>query len=133
MTLTHSRPCGSSPALRVLVVDDDDAVRTVLCEILSVYGHVAFPAEGGRDAVRQLSRDRFGVVFVDLWMPDLSGQEVYAWIEKHRPDHVERVVFITGDHVSDSIHSFIESSGRPCVRKPFDMEQIEAMTGLVRA
>jgi len=110
------------------VVDDDHAVRDVLCEILSVYGHKPVPANGGRDAVRQLGDGEFDLVFVDLWMPDLSGQEVFTWMQQHCPAHAERAVFITGDHVSEPLHEFVSSSGRPCIHKPFDMAQIEAVT-----
>jgi DNA-binding response OmpR family regulator len=60
----------------VLVVDDDDDIRTVLSEVLRRADLDVMDAATGRDALRRAFEDRPDVVVLDLGLPDLDGMEV---------------------------------------------------------
>lgn len=97
---TAARPPAASPQMgpvrrtRILVVDDDPAVRNVLASILANAGHEVVKAGGGREGVELLQTTTFDLIFTDLGMPDMSGLEVAATVEKQSP--TTAVVMITG-------------------------------------
>jgi FixJ family two-component response regulator len=49
---------------------------------------------------RALAADMWEIVFLDVRLPDMSGPEIYARLEKSRADLAERVVFVTGGGVA---------------------------------
>ncbi len=63
---------------RALVVDDDAEVRDVLRAMLSRDGHEVVEACDGREAVEQLTAQRFDIVLLDVETPQLDGLEVMA-------------------------------------------------------
>jgi CheY-like chemotaxis protein len=83
-------------ARTALVVDDDDGVADTLTSMLSRDGLVVARAATGTEALAVLHDSTFDVVFLDLRLPDLSGEEVYAWLAAERPDVARRVIFVTG-------------------------------------
>jgi CheY-like chemotaxis protein len=64
---------------RILVVDDNDALRENISEALELEGYQVEAVAGGRQALEVLSRDPLpGVVLVDMMMPGMSGRELVA-------------------------------------------------------
>ena len=60
---------------RMLVVDDDKMVRSVLVEFLQDRGHQVDEAGNGSQAVALVQNERFDVVFLDIIMPVMNGIE----------------------------------------------------------
>jgi two-component system sensor histidine kinase/response regulator len=61
----------------ILVVDDDDDVRNMLCLVLSAEGYQAEGAADGMEALRRIrSDDPPALIFVDLMMPRMSGEDL---------------------------------------------------------
>src|SRR5690242_2608038 len=58
---------------RILLVDDDDLVRTSCAAALAGRGHVVLQSANGRDAVSALTRTAVDAVILDLLMPDMDG------------------------------------------------------------
>jgi len=74
----HSR-WDAGPPSRILVVDDNSAVRAITAIMLRTLGHDAIEAAGGEDALYLLERDRqFDLLVVDLAMPNMQGDEFVA-------------------------------------------------------
>lgn len=71
--------------LKFLVVDDDEDVRDVLCQMVSRLGHVAATASDGLEALAALRQERFDVMILDISMPRMSGMGVARWLHDH-PD-----------------------------------------------
>ncbi|MBT4821189.1 MAG: response regulator, partial [Lentisphaerae bacterium] len=113
-TVTFGRPRASSArasapthvpeGMHVLVVDDDDEVRYVLCRMLerwSLRVDDASSAQDGCAAIEAAGRaDPFGLVIVDWQMPKVKGIEVCRWIRKHFVDEEDlaapRVIMCSG-------------------------------------
>ena len=73
--------------------------------------------------------EQFDVIVTDLRMPGLDGQALYREIERRWPSQAERVVFVTGDTLSASLHEFVAHSGRPVIEKPFLPEDVRRLVG----
>lgn len=110
--------------LEILVVDDEAPIRVALARLLEKAGHTVVVVDSGSKAL-EAARDRmFDAVFLDIRMPDISGQTVFRQWESRRPDLAERVVFLTGDIVSEDLFQFLTGTGRPFIAKPFDLDVV---------
>jgi len=115
------------PALRrgrVLVVDDEEAVATVLKDMLEELQQEVTVARAVDIAWRHLVADRsaFDVVTLDLRMPDGSGQAFYAMLEKELPTVARRIIFVTGDSANAATQEFLATSHRPVLTKPLRLQ-----------
>ena len=82
-------------APRVLVVDDDDAVRTFASRVLRSAGYHVADAADGPDALRVvLAHDPFDLFVVDLAMPEMSGEELARQLRAQDPD--AKILYFTG-------------------------------------
>lgn len=119
-----SRTADAGP-LRVLVVDDDFAVRRSLVRVLR--RHDVTAVEGGAAALEVLARASFNVIVCDVMMPDVSGEAVFT---RCPPEARARFVFVTGGILDDDLRRRIAATGRPVLQKPFDAAALEAVLGL---
>jgi PAS domain S-box-containing protein len=110
----------AGPPSRILVVDDNSAVRTITAVMLRTFGHDAVEAASGQDALTVLERDRqFDLLIIDLAMPDLDGAEFAESAEQLIPG-VPRL-FITG-YAEASRR--LQRAGGEVVKKPFRRAQL---------
>lgn len=121
-------------APRVLVIDDEGAVRGVLRRWLRRRGWEVCEASDGVGALEQLRpapgdapAGEFDVIICDLRMPALSGPELHAWALQHRPDLAPRLVFASGDTQEETVAAFLRRSGCPVLEKPFEFSRLEAV------
>jgi CheY-like chemotaxis protein len=111
---------------KVLIVDDEPAIRNILARILSNKGHQAQTVSSGKAALAMLHEKGYDLLVADLKMSGLSGMDLYETLKKKRPDMADRTVFITGDTMTEETNEFLASSGRPYLAKPFTpMEFLE--------
>lgn len=66
----------TSKGARILVVDDEPAIRRFLRTVLTAHGYTVFEAARGDDAVSQVSAQRPDVIVLDLGLPDMDGVQV---------------------------------------------------------
>lgn len=79
---------------KILVVDDEEAIRFVFDLSLSEAGYDVFYAEEGEEALKILRGEDINVIFLDLNLPDMSGVELCRRIRKMKPD--ASIIAITG-------------------------------------
>ena len=111
----------------ILVVDDEPAIRSVISAFLKSLGHEVVAVATGRDALSAIAANAFDRVLLDLRMPDMSGDAVFAELRNTRPEVAERVVFVTGDVQSEATRRFLEGTGRPVLTKPFLLDDLAAL------
>ncbi|MCY2953051.1 MAG: response regulator [Planctomycetota bacterium] len=107
---------GALKGRRVLVVDDDPPTRNV-CELMlrKMRQAQVRSCASGMEALEILGIEQFDAIIMDLWMPGLSGQEVYLKMSKP----LRRcVVFLTGAAVWSMTNNFLNSTGQPALFKP---------------
>jgi signal transduction histidine kinase len=84
--------------MRLLVVDDDDRVRSVIAEMLAVDGHAVVQATGGREALALLEAGAmFDLVLTDHGMPEMTGLDLLREIKTRWPDLAVGLVTGWGD------------------------------------
>ena len=109
---------------RVLVVDDDVELATVLAAALRADHHEVEIAANGVEALALLARSRFDVILSDVRMPKLDGPGLYRELQQHHPDMLDRVVFVTGDILGRETAAFLERTRVAHLTKPFDIKQV---------
>lgn len=78
----------------LLVVDDDDAFRTMLRLTLQKFGHMVAEASNGEEALRLHEETAFDVLLIDILMPQKEGIETILEIRKQRPG--AKIIAISG-------------------------------------
>ncbi|HYF56119.1 MAG TPA: response regulator, partial [Salinarimonas sp.] len=118
----------AGPGLPILVVDDEVDVAQSLAEILGDLGHRPQVIGGAREALDLVGKRRFGVVFVDLRMPGLSGVELRARIAGIDPVLGSRTVIVTGDTVAgpDAVARHAGGTAAVVLEKPFTVADVRA-------
>ena len=109
---------------RMLVVDDETAMRSAITAFLTTLGHRVTAAAGGLEARALLDANEYDVVLLDLRMSDLGGDTLYDELRDRDPRHARRVVFVTGDVQSEAARHFLARAGRPVVGKPFQLDEL---------
>jgi len=125
-----AHPVGDS--LHILVVDDEASVRVALQRYLAARGHNVETTASGQDALALLRAGQYDAVIVDMRMPDLSGEQLFEELRAADREHAERVIFTTGDLVSEQMRRFLDGSGRPCVPKPFEFSSFDQVLPAAR-
>lgn len=119
----------ASPAKRVLVVDDEAAVRLAFEAALQSQGCEVVLAEDGRQALRILRRERFDLIFLDILLPELGGASVIKAIKRRAPEAV--VVLITGYPHYDETLAALAHGPAMLLPKPIKLTDIEAVLKIV--
>jgi CheY-like chemotaxis protein len=70
---------------RILVVDDDRAIRESITLLLSSVGYDVVEAADGRDGLAKISAAHFDVLIVDIFMPGMDGLETIREVRRHQP------------------------------------------------
>ena len=109
--------------MTILVIDDDDRVRTLLRDILLFERHQVIEASDGESGMRYLEKTgSVDMVLTDLGMPLKNGWEVAKWI-KHKAPHVP-VILITGWGTNLDKEKIKESGIDHIIGKPFQVHEI---------
>lgn len=108
---------------RILVVDDDDAIRLMVERVLRREQFHVESARDGFEAIEKLSRNDYGTILLDLMMPRIDGVGVLRFLEQHRPERNRAVIVMTANLATfaDEVES------KPVFRilsKPFDIRQL---------
>ena len=120
---------------RLFVIDDESSIRSAIKRFLTRRDWEVDEAADGARALEMLLESEPGfydVVMCDLRMPTFSGVELYRALVAARPDLVRRLVFSSGDVASVEASTFLSSSGRPVIEKPFELARLEEVFGRIR-
>jgi signal transduction histidine kinase len=127
-----ARPAGARRA-RMLVIEDEASLRSVLIEVLTGLGHAVDEAATGQAALQHLERETYDVIALDLKLPDIDGKAIWHWLRSHRPHLATRVMFMTGDTMSTETQKFLQEAGRPVLNKPLAIDQVARMVDTILA
>jgi PAS domain S-box-containing protein len=107
---------------RVLVVDDDASVCRLLEEALEAEGYAAESCLHPEEALALCRARSFGLIFVDIRLPGMSGFDLASRIKEEYPER--EVVFITGFGSFDSVLRAIKVGAYDYLRKPFNLSEL---------
>jgi two-component system nitrogen regulation response regulator NtrX len=107
---------------RILIIDDERAIRRALREILEFEGFEVDEAELGRDGVEKASTSLYDVIFCDVKMPQMDGMEVLSALNTAKVD--APVIMISGHGNIDTAVQAIKSGAFDFIEKPLDLNRI---------
>lgn len=108
---------------RILVVDDDDAIRVMVERVLRREKFEVDTARDGSEAIDKLEKNDYGTVLLDLMMPRVDGHGVLQFLEKNRPEVARSVIIMSAN--LPGAHEAAQT--QPIFRvlsKPFDISQL---------
>jgi len=103
---------------RILVTDDDATTRLMVRSILKKAGHRVATAADGQAALRAIRKQRFDLVFLDIWMPKMTGLVLLDRL--HDEKHIPKIVVMTSDQTSDTLLEALRGRVYQYLRKPLD-------------
>ena len=104
---------------KVLHVDDDALNQRVVADIMAAFGHDAFRANSGEDALEELGRRVFDLVLMDIHMPGMSGIEVVRRLRASvGPERWTPVIALTADAESRTRQNYLDLGFQDLVTKP---------------
>lgn len=107
----------------ILVVEDDDDINRLICDIISKNGWMAQPAYSGTEAMLHVGRRDWDLILLDLMLPGMSGEEILNEVSAtgNTP-----VIVISAKGGQDSKISVLRSGADDFITKPFDVEEVAA-------
>ncbi len=111
--------------IRVLVLDDEKAIAELLQEMLAMLGCEARMATAGHVALELVRKGDFDLILSDFKMPEMDGEQFYKEVLKTRPELAGRIIFLSGDVISDRTQHFLSSIPNKYLSKPFNLADVQ--------
>lgn len=117
----ETEPDASDPeSVRVLVVDDEEMVRSIVTQLLTLNDHNVDRASSGAEALSMFDDNEYDIVFTDFGMPEMTGAELAQRLHEKSPDLP--IILLTGytdtETAVDEVNDILS--------KPFKLEELEA-------
>jgi signal transduction histidine kinase/BarA-like signal transduction histidine kinase len=108
----------------VLLVEDERALATAVCDALADAGLHVDHAGDGQEALARIRSTTYDAIICDLKMPRVDGMTLYRAIAADTPALARRVIFVTGDVAGTDAERFLEESGCRWLAKPFRLGEL---------
>lgn len=108
----------------ILIVEDDNDINHMLCELLSNQGYETSSAFSGTEALLYIERETPAAVILDLMLPGMTGEELLARIKE-----IDEGISVIISSAKDDVHTRVEllrAGADDYVVKPFDTEELLA-------
>ncbi|UCD58556.1 MAG: response regulator [Candidatus Hydrogenedentota bacterium] len=103
----------------VLIVDDNEDVRRLFCDIIEMLGFTPRAVASGVAALQQLKANPFDLVVLDMRMPDLNGLDTFKAIRQFNSS--VPVVLTTGFGMDRNVQEALSLGALMCLEKPFNV------------
>jgi two-component system response regulator RegX3 len=110
--------------LAILVVEDETAIRTGLCDVLAFHGHAPAGVGSGEEGLRRALAERFALVLLDVMLPGMSGFDVCRELRRQRP--LQAILMLTARGAEEDILQGFGSGADDYVTKPFSVAELMA-------
>ena len=121
--LTAASTAAAPSRCRILLVDDDDAVRRTLPHVLAEDGRRFDDCASIAEAIARLERTRYDLILLDYRLPDGSGLDLLDWLANAQRE--EAVVVISGEDAIDAAIGALRRGADDFVRKPYHVAQLQ--------
>ncbi len=112
---------------RALTLDDEPAILGILKEVLSNAGFHVDTANSGYEALEMLNETAYDLIISDIKMAGMDGKEFYKRLRTKRPEAARKLIFISGDTISQETQNFLKETGNIFLKKPFTLEGLRAV------
>jgi nitrogen-specific signal transduction histidine kinase/CheY-like chemotaxis protein len=108
----------------LLVVDDDPEIGRLIVDLVRCRGDEAEWVESAAAALGRVRAAAFRGILTDLTMPAMDGAQFWQILRREAPELAQRTIFMTGDHAKPETARLLESTGQPCLTKPFRDDEL---------
>ena len=108
----------------ILLVEDSEQVRNIVCSILERQGYRVFNAANGAEAIELVALQKVSVdlLLTDVVMPDMNGKELYARLVQEIP--TLKVIYMSGYTDNVIVHHGVLDKGVQFIQKPFSTHSL---------
>jgi CheY-like chemotaxis protein len=107
-----------------LVIDDEEAVRELIVDVLVGHGYEVEMASDGHDALRLCEQARYDLILSDLRMPKMDGAAFYQALQAKYGPAMPRMIFVTGQAHALDYAGFLGLTAVPVLAKPFTVDDL---------
>ena len=115
----------------ILVLDDEESIRTLLNDILTDEGYKVILSDDGEEVMNILKKEKINLIITDMMMPKANGQEVYtsirvAFAQEGKLDLVPPAIVLTAHPGADKTQFLLmmEEGVKKIVCKPFQIDEL---------
>ncbi len=112
--------------LKILVADDNQSDRMILCAIVKKMGHDVCEATDGNEAIDQFKQQNPDIILLDVLMPNLNGQQAAREIKKLAGEDMVPILFLTSLQDASDLAACLESGGDDFISKPYNKIILQA-------
>ncbi len=112
---------------KLLVVDDEPMILGALRRSLSTEYNVTCVGDGRKALERLRAGERYELILCDLMMPEMTGMDLFAELEKLAPEQAARMVFVSGGAFTPRAREFLERIPNARVEKPIDLQNLRLL------
>jgi two-component system NtrC family sensor kinase len=124
-------PLPSGDGKSILVVDDEEDILELVRQTLESQGYQIQTALDGQMALNHLSQNKYDLIISDWKMPGVNGQQFYQRLLEIDPAATKRMIFITGDVLSEKTERYLQEQGKICLTKPFSLVDFQQAIGKI--
>lgn len=113
--------------LRVLFIDDSPAMRSFIRRVVEIAGlelNSSHEAGHGQEAIALLKAHKFDLIFCDINMPVMNGEDFLLHLRENMPHINTPVIVVSTDSTHPRVHRLTELGAKGYVKKPFTPEMI---------
>jgi len=116
--------------MRILIIDDNVSISTMLSEYLTMKGHECISSNDGRNGLNLIQKEKYDTVLLDLSMPHFSGLDVIDALEKDGTLKNQKIFIFTSSNTSnEKINELVDRGVYACIKKPIQLpELLEVIT-----
>lgn len=120
---------------RILLADDEMALRFLLTETLADEGYDITEAEDGKEALNEIQSNRYDLIILDYMMPELTGVEVCEWQRNHaNPNQHVPVILLTAKALEKDRERAKAAGVSTYIVKPFSpLQLVDTVQQLIEA
>ncbi len=107
---------------RILIIDDDENIRSVLKTILEDEGYLVETADTGKKGIEKSELSFYNLVLIDVRLPDMEGIELLTKLKETTPKM--RKIIVTGYPTLQNAVAAVNKNADGYIMKPFDVEKI---------
>ncbi len=110
--------------LKILAVDDEEALRTIVQHELTAVGYEVDVAEDGQVAMQMLGSKKYDMAILDIYMPNMDGMEVLRQIREK--NLARKVIMLTGVDEMKLARESLALGANDFITKPYDINMLMA-------
>ncbi|MDH5393414.1 MAG: response regulator [Gammaproteobacteria bacterium] len=113
--------------MKIVVIDDESSIRSVIRELLEINGHDIFEADNGNAGLELIRATLPDLILCDINMPEMNGDELFDTLRASESElNIIPFIFISGDVTTNELIKRLNKGADNCFEKPFNLSLLAA-------